>query len=96
VVVVAGSGFGEERGNGGKLIDVEAASDGGWTSRSLTRWPWKRYQAAPASELFGDCMRGGGSGLLQRSATQCGPAKRTARQRGTRWMMVRSGSSGLH
>jgi hypothetical protein len=46
VVVAAGSRFGKERGDNGKLIDIEAGSDGGWLTRSLTRWPWKRWRAA--------------------------------------------------
>jgi hypothetical protein len=45
VVVVAGSRFGKERGDNGKLIDFEAGPDGGWSRRSSTRWPWKRWQA---------------------------------------------------
>jgi hypothetical protein len=46
VVVAAGSRFGKERGDNGKLIDIEAGSDGGWLTRSLTRWPWKRWRVA--------------------------------------------------
>jgi hypothetical protein len=96
VVVAAGSGFGEERGDSGKLIDVEVGLDGGWTRRSSMRWPLNRWQAAPASELFGDCSRGGGSGSGQRSVTQRSPAKRTVSQRGTWLTAARGGSSGGH
>jgi hypothetical protein len=59
VVVAAGSGFEEEHGDGGKLIDVEAGPNDDCTRRSMTWWLWKRWRAAPASELFGDCSRGG-------------------------------------
>jgi hypothetical protein len=62
VVVAAGLGFGEERGDGGKLINIEAGPYGGWTRRSSMRWPWKRWRAALTAELFGDCSRGGGLG----------------------------------
>jgi hypothetical protein len=62
VVVAVGSGFGEERGDGGKLIDIEVSLDGVWMTRSLMRWLWKRWRAARASKLFGNCSRGGGSG----------------------------------
>jgi hypothetical protein len=53
--------FREERGDGGKLIDIKAGSDGSRKRWSSTRWPWKRWWAVPASELFGDCSPGGGS-----------------------------------
>jgi hypothetical protein len=46
VVVAAGSRFREECGDNGKLIDVEASPDGGWSRRSSMRWPWKRWRAA--------------------------------------------------
>jgi hypothetical protein len=46
VVVAAGSRFREECGDNGKLIDVEASPDGGWSRRSSMRWPWKRWWAA--------------------------------------------------
>jgi hypothetical protein len=59
VVVAASSGFGVERGDGGKLIDVKAGLNDGWTRGSMTWLLWKRWWAAPASELFGDCLRGG-------------------------------------
>jgi hypothetical protein len=41
----SGQRFGEERGDNGKLIDFEAGPDGGWSRRSSTRWPWKRWWA---------------------------------------------------
>jgi hypothetical protein len=90
-------GFREERGNDWKLIDDEAGLDGGWMRRSSMRWPWKRWQVASASKLFGDCSPGDGSGSGWRLATRCGPAKRTARQRGTRWQLwwpLKSRASG--
>jgi hypothetical protein len=62
VVMAVGSGFGEERGDSGKLIDVKASPNGGWMRRSSTRWPWKRWWAALPLELYGDCSRGTGSG----------------------------------
>jgi hypothetical protein len=96
VVVVASLGFGEERGDGGKLIDVEEGPDGGWTRRSLMRWLWKRLRAAPASELFSDCSQGGGSGSGRHSVTRRGPTKRTTRQRDTRSMAARGGNSDGH
>jgi hypothetical protein len=45
VVVADDSRFGEERGDGGELIDVEVGPDGGW----------KRWRVTSAPELFGDC-----------------------------------------
>jgi hypothetical protein len=39
----SGQRFGEESGDNGKLIDFEAGPDGGWSRRSSTRWPWKRW-----------------------------------------------------
>jgi hypothetical protein len=41
----SGQRFREERGDNGKLIDFEAGRDGGWSRRSSTRWPWKRWRA---------------------------------------------------
>jgi hypothetical protein len=40
----SGQRFGEERSDG-KLIDFEAGPDSGWSRRSSTRWPWKRWRA---------------------------------------------------